>query len=247
LTLNGRYYRQYPSDAPLGEIEESLELALDETVFLLIDVYGKSYDEDFEPPDDLPSFYRAPPGDPQGEIVRTKIAPAKAAAKRAGLRVAYLTNYLSPGLTEDSEWRNMSMRTAGVDVLQAWIQPNPILDHADVIAPQPGEPLIRKQLYSGFFETHLDSLLRSYGTRNIVAVGFDSRICLATTVTDAMYRNYRVVVLRDATYTIEYPETAAEGWANFLAIRFIEACVGYTATTAEFIAACDAVAAARSA
>jgi hypothetical protein len=60
-------------------------------------------------------------------------------------------------------------------------------------------------------------------------------------VTDAMYRNYRVIVLRDATRTREYPETEAEGWANFLAIRFIEANVGYTATTDEFVAACDRV------
>src|SRR3982751_4090354 len=118
LTLAGRYYRHYPPEAPLGETEEALELALDETVFLLVDVYGKAYDEDFVAPDDLPSFYRTTPGDPRGEIVRTKIAPAKAAAKRAGLRVVYLTNYLSPGISEGTEWRNMSIRTCGVDVLR---------------------------------------------------------------------------------------------------------------------------------
>jgi ureidoacrylate peracid hydrolase len=245
LALRGRYYRHYPSDAPLGEAEEALELDVDKTVFLLIDVYGKMYDADFVAPGDLPSFYKPPPGDPRGEIVRTKIAPAKAAAKRAGIRVVYLTNYLSPALSEGSEWRNMSIRTAGVDVLEAWLPPNPILEHADVIAPEAGEPVIRKQLYSGFFETHLDSLLRGYGTRNLIAVGFDSRICLGTTVTDAMYRNYRVVVLRDGVYTLEYPETEAGGWANFLAIRFIEANVGYTATIDDFIDACEDVAATR--
>jgi nicotinamidase-related amidase len=245
LTLRGRYYRHYPLDAPLGEAEETLELDIDETVFLLVDVYGKVYDEDFVPPDDLPNFYKPTPGDPRGEIVRTKIAPAKAAAKRAALRVVYLTNYLSPGISEGTEWRNMSIRTAGVDVLEAWVAPNPILEHAAVIAPEPGEPLIPKQLYSGFFETHLDSLLRSYRARNLVVVGFDSRICLATTVTEAMYRNYRVIVLRDATHTMEYPETEAAGSANFLAIRYIEATVGYTATTEDFIRGCDVVASVR--
>src|SRR4051794_19956565 len=237
LTLRARYYRHYPPEAPHGETEETLELDLDETVFLLVDVYGEAYDEDFVPPDDLPSFYRTPAGDPRGNIVRKLIAPAKAAAKSAGLRVAYLTNYLSPGLSEGTEWRNMSIRTAGVDVLEAWVPPNPILGHAAVIAPEHGEPVIPKQLYSGFFETHLDSLLRSYGARNLVVVGFDSRICLATTATEAMYRNYRVVVLRDATHTMEYPETEAAGWANFLAIRFIESTVGYTAATEDFVRA----------
>jgi nicotinamidase-related amidase len=241
LTLPGRYYRNYPPGAPLGEAHETLELDVDETVFLLVDVYGAAYDEDFAAPADLPAFYRPSPDDPRGEIVRTKIVPAKARARDAGLRTVYVTNHLSPGLTADSEWRALSQRTCGVDVLEAWAPPTPVLEHAKVIAPAPDEPVVPKQLYSGFFETQLDSLLRSHGTRNLVVVGFDSQICLATTVTDAMYRNYRVVVLRDATSTTEYPETEEGGWSNFLAIRRIETNVGFTATTEEFIHACDAL------
>lgn len=245
LTLRGRYYRHYPPFEPLGEAEEQLTLRIDETAFLLVDVYGKAYDEDFVPPADLPSFYVHKKDDPRGHIVRDKIVPAKASAKRAGLRVAYLTNYLSPGLSEGTEWRNMSIRTAGVDVLEEWQPPTPILEHADVIAPEAGEPLVKKQYYSGFYETHLDSLLRGWGVRTLIVVGFDSRICLGTTVIDAMYRNYRVVVLRDAIYTLEYPETQAGEWANFLAVRFIETNVGYTATTEDFISSCDTVAQSR--
>jgi nicotinamidase-related amidase len=239
LELSGRYYRLYPATNPLGEIEEPLELAVDETVFLLIDVYGLAYELDVAPDPNLPSFYVPGPGDMNAEIVQQRIVPAKAKAKEAGLKVVYVTNYLSPGLTEDSEWRNMSIRTCGVDVLEAWQPPTPILEHAEIIAPQPGEPVVQKQLYSGFFETHLDSLLRSYRARNLVVVGFDAQICLATTVTEAMYRNYRVVALRDAIRTKEYPETEEGGWANFMAIRFIESNVGYTATTADFMRACD--------
>ena len=47
-------------------------------------------------------------------------------------------------------------------------------------------------------------------------------ICLGTTVVDAMYRDYRVVALRDAVITNEYPETKDGMWASFLAIRQIE-------------------------
>jgi ureidoacrylate peracid hydrolase len=130
-------------------------------------------------------------------------------------------------------------------VLKEWVPPTPILEHAEIIAPAEDEPVITKQHYSGFFETELDSLLRGWGARNLVVVGFDARICLGNTVTDAMYRSYRVVVLRDATRTREYPETEEGGWANFLAIRFVESSVGYTATTEDFIRACDEVAAGR--
>ena len=138
LRISGRYYRLYPPSAPLGEIEETLDLPLEQTVFLLVDVYGKRYDDDFEAPADLPSIYRAPANDPVKEIVRNKIVPAKAAAKRAGLRVVYVANYLSPGLSEGNEWRNMSVRTCGVDVLSAWVPPTPILEHARIIAPEAG-------------------------------------------------------------------------------------------------------------
>jgi hypothetical protein len=49
-------------------------------------------------------------------------------------------------------------------------------------------------------------------------------------------------VLRDRTATTEYVEPEAHGWANWMAIRFIESCVGYTATAADFVSACQAVA-----
>jgi ureidoacrylate peracid hydrolase len=136
------------------------------------------------------------------------------------------------------------MRTLNIDVLEAWTEPNDALAFSDVVAPAEGEYLIKKQFYSGFFETHLDSLLRSLGARTLVVVGFDSRICLGTTITDAMYRNYRVITLRDCIGTHEEAETEAGGWANFLALRYIESNIGYTATAAEWIAACQAVAAA---
>jgi len=241
LRLASRYWRWYPPEQPLGLAEEALELKVSETAFLLIDVYGKRYDDEVTVPAEMPDFYKPTTEDRFREIVRGRIVPAKAAARRAGLRIVYLANHLSSGLSTANEFRNMSLRTCGVDVLEAWQPPTPILEHASIIAPASDEPLISKQLYSGFFETNLESVLRGYGTRNLVAVGFDSRICLAATLTDAMYRDYRVVALRDAIGTLEYPETRDGQWANFTAVRFIEGNIGYTATTDDFIASCDAL------
>jgi hypothetical protein len=138
-----------------------------------------------------------------------------------------------------------TMIVFNVDVLEAWREPNDILAFSKVIAPLEGEPIIRKQFYSGFHETHLESLLRSLDTRNLVVVGFDSRICLATTVIDAMYRNYRVIVLRDcigtaAEATGSDSANAERDRAGEDAIRFIETNVGYTSTSSQWIAACAA-------
>lgn len=238
LRLSGRYYRLKPTiAAPLGHAEEELELGLDDTALLIVDVYGAGFDD--EPADGLDGIYLVDPE--TKDMVRNRIRPVKDAARAIGLPTVYLTNYLSPGIDEGNEWRNMSLRVTGVDVLRDWQAPTPILEHSKVIAPDDDDVLIRKQYYSGFHETELDSALRNRGVRNLVVVGFDSRVCLGTTVVDALYRNYRVVVLRDCVSTFEWPETREGGWANFVAIRHIECNVGYTSTAEDFRAACATV------
>ena len=236
LVLDGRYYRAYPVGSPLGHTEEKLCLDPNRTVFLVVDVYGLGFDGDLDSVD-VPEIYRKSTKD-YASVVVDHIAPAKQAAKRAGLPIVYLENSLTRGLTEQSEWRNLSLRVHGIDVLDVWREPNKILSYSKIIAPEPGEVVIRKQLASGFFETHLDSLLRSWKTYNLVTVGFDRRVCLAMTVMDAMYRNYRVIVLRDAIGTLEEPETADQGVAAFLAVRWLETQVGYTSTTQQWVEAC---------
>ncbi|MCU1656102.1 MAG: ureidoacrylate peracid hydrolase [Pseudonocardiales bacterium] len=242
LQLPARYYRTHPVRAPLGYAQETLDLDPRRTAFLLVDVNGLGFDRDEPaPPPDLPPFY-ADLAKASRRIVVDHIVPAKQAAVRAGIPIVYLSNHLSPTLNERSEWRNLSLRVHNIDVLQSWQEPNDILAYSDVIAPQPGDYLVKKQLYSGFFETQLDSLLRSLDICNLVTVGFDSRICLHTTVIDAMYRNYRVIVLRDAIGTSLLADDAETGdgkWADANAVRFMETNVGYTATSEQWIAACD--------
>ena len=234
--LRSRYYQVYPIDKPKGYVEETLELDLDETVFLIIDVYGLGFDPDFKL-GDVHEIYKR---DVQigRDIMINFIKPAKVAAKELGLPIVYVTNYLAPSTTENNEWRKMSLRTCGVDILEAWKEPTDVLSHSKIIAPEPGDFVIKKQHYSGFFETHLESLLKELGAHNLITVGFNSFICLHATVMDALYRNYRVIALRDAIGAHEYPETQDARWVNWLAVRFIESNVGYTSTTQDFIAAC---------
>ena len=58
LKLSGRYYRHYPPEAYLGHAMDDLDLDLKDTAFLLVDVYGKGYDED-ENKGDVPGIYSA--------------------------------------------------------------------------------------------------------------------------------------------------------------------------------------------
>jgi hypothetical protein len=118
IQLTGRYYRTYPPRRPLGYAEETLALGVRDTAFLLVDVYGVGFDPDHDL-GDAPEFYRVAV-EQNRDIVVNHIRPARDAARRAGLPIVYVTNYLAPSTNERTEWRNMSIRTCGVDVLKAW-------------------------------------------------------------------------------------------------------------------------------
>lgn len=239
IKLTGRFYRWYPPEKNLGYAEEELLLGLHNTVYLVVDAYGVGYDDDHEF-GDVPEIYRRDV-DLVRDIVRDRVKPTKVAAKKAGLPVVYLTNHLDPSTTKNNELRNMALRTYGVDILDVWKEPTDVLAFSRIIAPEEDDFLIKKQHHSGFYETTLESLLKELGARNLVVVGFDGMVCLHCTVIDALYRNYRVIVLRDCIGSLEYPETEKESWANWFAIRFIESNVGYTSTAAKFIRSCDSL------
>ncbi|MDR3507151.1 MAG: cysteine hydrolase [Caulobacteraceae bacterium] len=76
---------------------------------------------------------------------------------------------------------------------------------ADFIGPTPlpGEVVIPKLRYSGFFGTPLDSVLRSRGIDTVVACGLTTECCVDCTVRDAFHLDYHVFVASDACAAYE--------------------------------------------
>ncbi len=74
------------------------------------------------------------------------------------------------------------------------------------LAPKPGEHVIKKHRYSGFFATDLDLILREWGIDSVVISGTTTENCCHATARDAMFHNYRVAFLSDATGTFDYPD-----------------------------------------
>jgi ureidoacrylate peracid hydrolase len=60
--------------------------------------------------------------------------------------------------------------------------------------PRPDEYRVAKRRYSGFFETDLDLRLRELDIRHLVVMGVVTNICVRSTVHDAFFRGYDVVV-----------------------------------------------------
>ncbi|MEW6244759.1 MAG: isochorismatase family cysteine hydrolase [Bacillota bacterium] len=71
------------------------------------------------------------------------------------------------------------------------------------IAPEPGDHIIKKRRYSGFYGTDLDLTLREAGVEHVVLVGVCTNICVLYTAADARMRNYRVTVLKDAVASFD--------------------------------------------
>jgi nicotinamidase-related amidase len=74
------------------------------------------------------------------------------------------------------------------------------------LAPAPGEHIIKKHRYSAFFATDLDLILREWGITTVIVSGTTTENCCHATARDAMFHNYKVVFLSDATGTFDYPD-----------------------------------------
>jgi ureidoacrylate peracid hydrolase len=73
--------------------------------------------------------------------------------------------------------------------------------HRD-IAPMPNEKVIFKHRYSAFYNTDLETVLRSLKVEEIVVAGILTNMCCESTARDAYYRDYRVFFLADGTGSV---------------------------------------------
>ncbi|MCL5986702.1 MAG: cysteine hydrolase [Actinobacteria bacterium] len=213
---------------------ENLELDLNETVFFLIDVYGLGYSRG-EPEPIRPPLLTKKMFQLEKEVVNKNISPALEAARKAKMKIAYVTNY-DPGInSKESEFAKCMKRSYMIDITSEFKPGEVSIEFSKAMKPKSGEYLVKKQMYSGFFETCLDSLFRNLGAKNLICVGFDGNICLRETLVDAFYRNYRIILLRDCTLSCEFPETEKDLLITQYSIKFIEWNIGYSSTSKEFI------------
>ncbi|WP_158625954.1 cysteine hydrolase family protein [Arsenicitalea aurantiaca] len=86
------------------------------------------------------------------------------------------------------------------------------------VSAQPGDIIIDKTRYSAFFATRLEIVLQRLGIERLIILGVWTDACLETTVNDAVWRGYRVTLVKDAatTATATMHKSAILSMANWL-------------------------------
>jgi ureidoacrylate peracid hydrolase len=71
----------------------------------------------------------------------------------------------------------------------------------DELAPQPDDWYVEKTRLSAFFNTNLDSILRALGAETVIITGVLTNQCVGATTKDALFRDYKPVVVEEAVGT----------------------------------------------
>jgi nicotinamidase-related amidase len=99
---------------------------------------------------------------------------------------------------------------------------------SEIVEPLSGFPdyIIKKRHYDAFYDTGLDSLLRSLNIENIYIFGISTDICVEHTCAGAFYRYYNATVISDLCSCMD--ESKQISSINNIKINY-----GYTHITAE--------------
>ena len=257
-----RFYRLYPSTGYLGYDYEEYEAEFGRSAFLVIDVYGLG----FHPDDPVPAYSQSGHGsaerpalawlkssEHEERIIKTALFPALNAARDIKLPVIYLNNSAPKIGLAHSEFSKVLKRQLNTDMEHMFteddVDPKEYhfgkSDHVKIsklLTPRENEYFIRKHVYSGFVGTRLDLLLRYLDVKNLFVVGFSADACLMTTIIDALWRNYKVILLRDCTLANDFPEEQAELLGTQRMVKMMESLYCVSMSSQEFIEASQAYA-----
>ena len=120
-----------------------------------------------------------------GEALYAPHRTLLAAARAAGMPVFWLNQSLPP---DDSLFETRTVHCLAGSWGAEIVDELPVADD-DIIIP--------KRRYSGFFQTTLDLSLRERGINTVIVTGVVTNICVRSTVHDAFFLRYKVLVPAD--------------------------------------------------
>ena len=161
-------------------------------------------------------------------------------SRGAGVQVVFFQNgwdaeYVEAGGPGSPNWhKSNAMRTMREKPdLQGKLLAKGGWDYAlvDALAPKPGDIVVAKTRYSGFFNTGFDSILRARGIRTLVFCGIATNVCVESTLRDGFHLEYFCLMLDDATHH------AGPEFVRRAAVFNIETFFGWVSTVADYCGA----------
>ncbi len=98
------------------------------------------------------------------------------------------------------------------------------------LKPPKGDIIFEKMRYSGFFQTNLDTLLKTYNLKYLLFTGGATNICVEATLRDAYYLGYFPILVSDATMN------AGPDFTQAATIFNVESCYGWVTSTENIVA-----------
>ena len=229
MTVNTSPARE-PRYVTLPARPEPLRLAVDETAVVVVD---------------MQNAYASPNG--YLDLAGFDISGAKAAitaiqdvlsvARGAGVPVIFFQNgwdadYVEAGGPGSPNWhKSNALKTMRKrPELQGKLLAKGGWDYAlvDELQPKPGDIVVPKTRYSGFFNSQFDSILRARGIRNLVFCGIATNVCVESTLRDGFHLEYFGVMLEDATHQ------AGPDYLQKASIFNIETFFGWVSSASDF-------------
>ena len=212
---------------------EPIRVAVDETAVIVIDMQNA-----YASPGGYLDLAGFDIGGAAGVIAQS--AKVLDVARAAGMPVIYLQNgwdeaYVeaggpgSPNYHKSNALKTMRARPE----LQGKLLARGGWDYelVEALKPQPGDIVLPKPRYSGFFNSQLDSVLRARGIRNLVFVGIATNVCVESTLRDGFFLEYFGIMLEDATHQ------AGPEFVQRAAVYNVETFFGWVSTVADFCGA----------
>jgi len=128
-------------------------------------------------------------------------------SRDAGVEVVYLRQVNRPDGSDAGPLANV---TPGITTGEAHNDGDQTAIYED-LTPAPGDHVVEKHQYDGFFRTELDNILRNAGVSTVTLAGVASHICCDSTMRGAFFRGYDVIVLEDCNATFPLPD---QGWGE---------------------------------
>ena len=254
LDLRVRYFQDStPIEVPCREEnfirrEITMPLPVEQTAFVLVDVWNVHFIESW--------IERAK------TVTVDAIVPALNAARDAGLTIVHapcpevagqfpqLNRHTLPEIQSPPDWPPAEFRSRTGEYAAyrgPRSQPPSIGIHWDSLADKLGmSPAIEVQDDDFVIATgeQLHELAKERGILHLLYVGFATNWCVVGRdygIRAMNRRGYNIVLLRDATTGVEFPDTLDQLFTTEITIREVEQQCGFTASNEAFFAACRAV------